>query len=329
MKVPALPESQVAYLRGLQEWNLRTASSITNAISQFQLSVAADPKNAPAFAALSRCYAIGPIFGVGKPTETMPKAREFATRAIALDPDLAEAHSVLAIVAAHYDYDWPTAQREFSTALRLNPSDPYAHLFYSNSYLSVHGRHDQAIAEIKQAIALDPLSIPLQAFLIRTYEWARKYDEARAQFERTNEIAPNFALIHERAAHLFASQGDFQRAIEEDARARMLSGELAETVIARRDLALKSVAQGGAPSYWQSQLDASRQPEQPPEAYASPFGLAVIYSRLGLRKEALNELEKAFDERDVYLTEINVEPAFDGLRHDPRFQNLLHRLNLS
>jgi TolB-like protein/DNA-binding winged helix-turn-helix (wHTH) protein/Tfp pilus assembly protein PilF len=322
------PEAQAAYLRGLEDWNLRTGSSIADAISEFNRAVAADPSYALPFAALARCYVLGPVFGLGNPLETMPKAREFAAHALELDPNLAEAHSMLAMVAAHYDYDWPTAEDEFLAALRLNPSDPYAHLFYSNSFLSPHGRHKEAIEEMQKAIALDPLSIPLQAFLIRTYTWARRYDDARSQFEKTNEVAPNFAVLHERAAHLFVCTGDFKQAIEEDARARLLSGEQADQVIAEKAMQLNALTQGGARSYWQMQLDLSRKKPHPPEAYVTPFGLAVVYAHLGTKDSAFGALEQAFNRRDVQLTEARVEPAFDGLRSDPRFHELLSRIHL-
>jgi TolB-like protein/DNA-binding winged helix-turn-helix (wHTH) protein/Tfp pilus assembly protein PilF len=325
---PVVPRAQAAYLRGLEDWNLRTNLSMADATSLFQQAIAADPNYALPYAALARCYALGPIFGVGNPLETMPRARELAGRALELDPGLAEAHSVLAMVAAHYDFDWPTAEREFQTALRLNPSDPYAHFFYSNSFLSPHGRHQEAIDEIQRSIALDPLSIPLQAFLVRTYTWARRYDDARSQFERTNEVAPNFPLLHERAAHLFAITGDFKQAIEEDARARLLSGEQAEQVIAGRDQQLQALGQGNAQSYWHMQLNLSRQQPSPPEAYTTPFGLALIYAGLGNKELALTALEQAFVRRDVLLTQIDIEPAFDGLRAEPRFRTLMLRVHL-
>jgi tetratricopeptide (TPR) repeat protein len=324
-----VPEAQAAYLRGLEDWNLRTSSSMADAVSEFKRAIAADPNYGLPYAAMARCYAIGPIFGVGNPLETMPRARELSARALELDPELAEAHSILAMVAAHYDYDWPTAEREFQAALRLNPSDPYAHMFYSNSFLSPHRRHQEAIDEMQKAIALDPFSIPLQAFLVRTYSWARRYQDARSQFERTNEVAPNFAVLHERAAHLFANNGDFREAIEEDAHARLLSGEQAEKVIASRDLQWKALAEGGAQSYWQMQWKLSQEQPEPPEGYGTPFGLAVIYARLGKKELALTSLEQAFARRDVQLTEMDVEPAFDGLRPDPRFQTLLRRIHLA
>jgi TolB-like protein/DNA-binding winged helix-turn-helix (wHTH) protein/Tfp pilus assembly protein PilF len=323
-----LPESQVAYLRGLADWNLRTHESITDATEQFKRAIAIDPNYALPYAALARCYTIGPIFGVGSPLETMPLARDLSVRALKLDPGLAEAHSILAMVAAHYDFDWTTAEREFLLALRLNPSDPYAHLFYSNSFLSPHARHREAVDEMQKAIALDPLSPPVQAFLIRTYTWARSYDDARAQFAKTMEVAPNLALLHERAAHIFTYTGDLKKAIVEDAQARLLSGEPAEQVIADRDLQMNALRQRGAQGYWQAQLDLSREKFHPPEAFVTPFGLAVIYSRLGSKNLALSALQEAYERRDVQLTEMQVEPAFDVLRDDPRFRTLLSRIGL-
>jgi TolB-like protein/DNA-binding winged helix-turn-helix (wHTH) protein/Tfp pilus assembly protein PilF len=323
-----LPESQVAYLRGLTDWNLRTRQSITDATEQFKRAIAIDPNYALPYAALARCYAIGPIFGAGNPLETMPMARDLSVRALKLDPGLAEAHSVLAMVAAHYDYDWTTAEREFLLALRLNPSDPNAHLFYSNSFLSPHARHREAIDEMQKAIALDPLSPPMQAFLIRTYTWARSYDDARAQFAKTMEVAPNMPVLHERAAHAFTCTGDLKKAIVEDAQARLLSGEPAEQVVAVRDQQMNALRQRGAQGYWQAQLDLSREKFHPPEAFVSPFGLAVIYSRLGSKDLALSALQEAYERRDVQLTEMQVEPAFDVLRDDPRFRTLLSHIGL-
>lgn len=325
----ALPAAQTAYLRGLEDWNLRTKSSIGDAISQFQRAIAADPNYALPYAALARCYALGPIFGVGDPVETMPQARQLSLHALALDPGLAEAHSIMGMVAAHYDYDWPTAEHEFQTALRLNPSDPYAHMFYSNSYLSPHGRHREAIEEMQEAIALDPLSVPMEAFLFRTYVWARRNDDARSQFERTNEVAPTLAILHERMAHFFALKGDFQHAIEEDAQARLLIGEHAEQVVAQKELQRKMVIAAGAQGYWKAQLELSGSAPAPPEAYVTPFGTAIVYAQLGLRDLAFKSLDEAYARRDVQLTEINVEPAFDKIRSDPRFQSLLHRIHVT
>jgi len=118
-------------------------------------------------------------------------ARSAAARAVGIDSSLGEAHTVLGFVKAHFDFDWPGAEREFRRAIELNPSDAGSHLFYSNSYLSPLGRHNEAIAEMQEAVRLDPFSLPIQSFLGRTYIWARRYDEAEAHLRATLEIVPN------------------------------------------------------------------------------------------------------------------------------------------
>jgi serine/threonine-protein kinase len=258
----------------------------------------------------------------------MPLARQSATQALKLDPNLAEAHVALAIVAAQYDYDWPSAQREFLAALRLNPSDPYAHLFYSASFLSPHRRHQDAIAEVQNATALDPLSPPIQSFIIRTLIWAGRYDDARSQFEKLVQAWPNQALLHERGAHLFACTGDLKSAIEEDAKARLLYGEPSGQVMSEEQMQFASLRQQGDQGYWRAQLVLARQKFQPPESYATPFGQAIIYARLGERDAALSSLEQAFGATDPQLVEIEVEPAFASLQNEPRFRRVLERLQV-
>ena len=132
---------------------------------------------------------------------------------------------------AHYEYDWPGAEREYHRALELNPNDAYGHLFYSNSYLSPLGRHDEAIAEMAKAISVDPFSPPIQSFLGRTYLWARRYDEALAQFNKCAEMFPGFAIDHERLAHLYTYPGKFDNAISEETKARLLAGEDPKSVL--------------------------------------------------------------------------------------------------
>jgi len=325
---PVNAEAQVAYLLGLQALNQRTREGFTNAIAEFQRAVAIDPNYAPPYAALARSYAISPVMGGAKPAEFMPRAREATLRAIALDPSLADAHAALAMVAGHYDYDWGTTEREFRRALELNPSSPNAHFFYSNSYLSPFGHHDEAIAEMQKALELDPFSVPIQAFLGRTYVWARRYDDALAQFRKIGEMSPGFALNHERISHLYAHLNRYDDAIEEDAKARTLSGEDADSVSAKKDALRKAFVEHGSKGFWQTLLEFSKAPQNPPEAYTDQWGVAIIYAQLGDKEKALDALEQAYSERDFMLTEIAVEPGLDPLRSEPRFKALLRRVGL-
>ena len=317
-----------AYLQGLHDWDLRTKPAVERGIAEFQQAIALDPNYAPAYAALARAYSLAPVVGAMPPMESMPKAREAAQRAITLDPSLAAGHSTLGFVLAHYDFDWPAAEREYLRALDLNPNDAYAHLFYSNSYLSPLGRHAEAIAEMQKAVAIDPFSAPVQSFLGRTYIWARQYDQAIAQFRKCAEMFPGFAIDHERLAQLLAFLGKFEDAIAEDTRARLLSGEEENSALQKEAALRHALATSGSPGYWKQLLEFTQLPVNPPETYNSPFGTAILYAQLGEKSKALDSLEKAYEQRTLSMTELAIEPSFDAIRPDPRFQSLLHRTGL-
>jgi len=317
-----------AYLQGQQAWNLRDREGTARSIQQFQHAIEIDSNYAAAYAALARAYALSPVSGFMAASEAMPKARDAASRAIAVDDSLAEAHSMMGFVKAHYEYDWPAARQEFQKALQLNPSDSLAHLFYSNSYLSPLGRHEEAIAEMKTAIALDPFSARIQSFLGRTYVWARRYDDALAHLQNTTQMFPSFAIDHQRLAHLYAYREEYDKAISEETRARILAGEDPHAVLKLEDSMRHAVASRGPRGYWEKLLELSRQPDNPPEAYTTTDGLAILYVRLGDKEKALQALEQGYKERQLHMTEIGIEPAFDALRSEPRFQDLLHRIGL-
>jgi TolB-like protein/DNA-binding winged helix-turn-helix (wHTH) protein/Tfp pilus assembly protein PilF len=328
-EVPSLNAAAYeAYLQGLHDWDLRTKPAVLRAIAEFQQAIALDRNYAPAHAALARTYSLTPVVGAMTAMESMPKAREAAQRAISLDPSLAAGHSTLGFVLAHYDFDWPAAEREYLRALDLNPNDAYAHLFYSNSYLSPLGRHAEAIAEMQKAVAIDPFSAPVESFLGRTYIWARQYDKAQAQFRKCAEMFPGFAIDHERLAQLLAFLGKFEDAIDEDTKARLLAGEEEHSALQKEAALRHALATSGSQGYWKQLLEFTQLPVNPPEAYNSPFGTAILYAQLGEKSKALDSLEKAYGQRSLSMTELAIEPAFDSLGPDPRFQSLLHRVAL-
>ena len=317
-----------AYLQGQQAWDLRDKEGTARSIEQFRRAIEIDPNYAGAYAALARAYALSPVSSFMPASDAMPKARDAAAHAMALDDSLAAGHSIMGFIKAHYEYDWTAAEREFQRALRLNPSDSLAHLFYSNSYLSPLGRHDEAIAEMKTAIALDPLSLRIQSFLGRTYIWARRYDDALAQLQKTTQMFPNLAIEHERLAHLYTYRGEYSNAIAEESRARIIAGEDPQSVLRLEESLRSSFATRGPRGYWEKLLELSQRSDNPPEAYTTHDGLAIIYVRLGEKEKALQALEQAYNERQLHLTEIGIEPAFDPLRSDPRFQGLLHKIGV-
>lgn len=317
-----------AYLQGQQAWNLRDKEGTARSIQQFERAIEIDSQYAAAHAALARAYALSPVSGFMTAWEAMPKARDAASRAITLDDSLAEAHTMMGFVKAHYEYDWPAARQEFQEALQLNPSDSLAHLFYSNSYLSPLGRHEEAIAEMKTAIVLDPFSPRIQSFLSRTYIWARRYDDALAHLRNTTEMFPSFAIDHQRLAHLYAYREEYDKAISEETRARVLAGEDPHAVLKLEDSLRHAFATRGPRGYWEKLLELSRRPDNPPEAYTTTDGLAILYVRLGDKDKAMQALEQGYKERQLHMTEIGIEPTFDALRHEPRFQDLLHRVGV-
>ncbi len=317
-----------AYLLGLQALNLRTNDGSGTSIAEFSRAIEIDPNYAPAYAALARAYSLSQLFRGGRPLETMPRALDAALRALQLDDSLADAHTTLAFVRAHYQYDWAAAEREFRRALELNPSDAQTHFFYSNSYLSPFARHVEAIAEMRTAVELDPLSVPIQAFMGRSYLWARRYDEALAELQKAQQMNPNSALIEERLAHLYTYTGAYDKAIEAETRARVFSGETAENASSVGASLRKALAEGGPRGYWKAVLRLSQSDNNPPESYSTSYGRAIVFARLGEHEKAIAELVTAYDERQLAMTEIAVEPAFDALRADPEFSALVNRVGL-
>ncbi|HEX6805733.1 MAG TPA: winged helix-turn-helix domain-containing protein [Terriglobales bacterium] len=322
------PEAHEAYLLGLQGWNQRNPQGFHQAIAEFTRATELAPNYAAAFAGLARVYSLAPIFADLPADEAVPKALEAANRALALDETMADAHSSLAFTRVHYLHDWTSAEKEFRRAIELEPNNPYGHFFYSNSFLSPTGHHDEAIAEMNKAIELDPLSTRIQSFAGRMYIWARRYDDALAQFQRVNQLDPNFALNHERMAHLYALTGKFNQAVAEEGRARALVGEKPESVQRKTDLLNRAWTSRGAQGYWQAELQLAQDEQNPPEAYTGSFGLARIYSELTDKEKAFANLERAYAERDEEMTNLAVEPHFDFLRSDLRFRDLERRVGI-
>lgn len=323
------PEAHDAYLRGLQGWNQRSKEGFLQAIENFNRATEVDPEYAAAFSGLARVYSLAPIFTGISPSEAAPKALKAANRALSLDETLADAHVALAFVKGHYQYDWAVAEREFRRAIELEPNNAYAHLFYSNSLLSPFGRHDAAISEIHKAIELDPLSSGIQSFAGRTFVWARRYDDALKQLQKVNHMDPNFAVNHERLAQLFTLLANYNKAIEEETKARLLTGEAPQIVLAKMDRLRRAFTTRGVLGYWEEQLQLLRGEQNPPEANVRAFGLAIVYGHIGEKDKAIANLEIAYTERDTQMTELGVDPQFDPLRSDPRFDDLLRRVGIT
>jgi tetratricopeptide (TPR) repeat protein len=323
------PQAHEAFLEGLDAENQRTKQAFERAIAAFNRALDLEPQYARAYAELARTYSLGTVVGLGSPTEMMANARNAAVKAIQIDDTVATAHTTLGFIHAHFEFDWPAAEREFRRGIELNPNDANAHLFYSNSLLSPLGRHDEAIAEMKIAIRLDPLSAPVDSFMGRTYLWARRYSDALAHLQQSVKRFPNFALNHVRLAHLYTYINQFDDAIAEETKAWLLSGLNAREALNRADELRSALASKGQHGYWEKVLEFSQAEMNAPEAYNNSYGTAILYTRLGKNDRAIELLELALTQRPLSMTEIAIEPAFDPLKSNARFLSVLRQVGVT
>jgi len=318
------PEAYQAYLKGRFFWNKWTTEAIKTAIEFYEHAIAIDPGYALAWAGIADAWsAMGGIKAV-PPAEAFPKAKAAASRALELDPALADAHASLGYVRRLFDWDWRGAEAAFREALRLNPSHAAGHRWYGQ-FLSGMARHDEAVREATQALELDPLSISIHTAVGDVLFYARRYEEAIGYYRKALEMDPEFQSGHSDLARALEFKGSVDDAIREYEAAIRLAGRTeaeadpsiglanAYAVAGRRDDALRVL----------EELQRWRE-----ERYVSPWGLASIYARLGEEGRALDWLERAYADHDSTLVWLKVHPRFDPLRKHPRFVALLRQMNL-
>jgi TolB-like protein/DNA-binding winged helix-turn-helix (wHTH) protein/lipopolysaccharide biosynthesis regulator YciM len=313
-------EAHQIYLKGRYFWNRRTREGYRKAIEMFNQAIEKDPSYALAWAGLADCYVLG---GDAKSTEeAFSKAKEAAQKAISLDNTLAEAHTAFALTRMAYDWNFAAAEEEFRRAIALNPNYPTAHHWYADC-LILMGRQDEAIASIRRAQELDPLSLIIGRDAGRVFYFARRYDQAIEQCRKTLELDPNFYPAHVTLGDVYAQKKNYDEAIAEYNRAVSLSGG--------RSLMKASLSYTYAVSGRQEEarrlLDELIESfgERPPSA----FDLATVFTGLGEKDRAFEWLEKAYGERAYRLIYILVDPAFDPIRSDARFENLVKRITSS
>jgi DNA-binding winged helix-turn-helix (wHTH) protein/Tfp pilus assembly protein PilF len=304
------------YLKGRFHWNKRAPQDLRKAIEHFKQAIALDPKYALAFAGLADAYTL--LANAGGPAhEIMPEARACALKAVSLDDNLAEAHASLGNTIIYYGYDFAEAEREHKRAIELNPNYATARHWYSELLMGL-GRHEEAVAEIRRALEIDPLSLLLNRQYGASLLFARRYDAAVAQMRKTVEFDANFAVGHSTLSVAYRMKGDYAESVEELARFQELVGG-EETAASMRE----SFAKGG----WQGFLRAMT--GEPRPSNLTPYNLATFHAELGEKDEAFVELNKAYQNREAILGLLNVDPRFDSLRDDPRFQDLLRRFRFT
>jgi TolB-like protein/DNA-binding winged helix-turn-helix (wHTH) protein/tetratricopeptide (TPR) repeat protein len=320
---PISPESYEDYLKGRFYWNKRSEEGLTKAIEYFQLATQKDPHSALAFAGLADCYSIigSAIVGSVSSQAVAPKARAAALKALELDNSLAEAQTSLATVQFNYDWNWAAASSGFQRAIELNPSYATAYQRYS-LYLMAMGRTQESLAQMNRARELDPLSISMSFSLGWRLYMAHQYDQAIGQLRNTLEMDPNFALPRMVLGQAYEQKGMVPQAI----------AELQKAVAVSRDSPPMLGSLGHAFGVTGNKAEADKilgqLLEQSKKQYVSPFYVSIVYAGLHENEKAMDWLEKAYEDRSNAIIFVKVDPDFDGLRSNPRFQALLRRLAL-
>ena len=320
---PVNPEVHDSYLKGRYCLNKRTEEGLNKAIEYFNESLALNSQYALAYAGLADTYTLlaAASYGSPLPGEAMAKAEAAAMRAIQLDDGLAEAHASLALVRFRLDWDWSQAEKQFQRAIALNPNYATAHHWYA-LFSTVMGRVDEALTSIKRAQTLDPLSLIVQTGVGRLFHFARQYDRAIEQFHSTLRIDPNFAEAHFDLGMTCPEKAWFDEALAEINTAARLTET--RPVI----LAVLGYVNGlaGKRTEAANVLEALQRLSQ--RRYVSPLHFAYLHIGLGEKGKAFQLLHKAVEQRDGLLVYLKVEPMFDRIRSDPRFQEIVRMVGL-
>ncbi len=319
------PEVQEAYLKGRYHLMKFAVDGANRAIEYFEEAIEDDPTYAAPYAGLATAWLLlgQPLGGV--PTrEGLPKAKVAAQKALSLDPDLAQAYLVLGLVSNEYDWNWQEAERLLQRAIELDPSSSSAHSAYG-VHLEKFGRYEESFAEGIRAVELDPLSLFMRANLGEFYYFARQYDRALEEAQEVLDMDPDYDRARGVMMWVYEELGMCEEYLA--LRRERVMGPGAEPGALAGQTALEQACtDSGFEGVWRLEVERSLERIAAGE-YVRPSALASGYARLGRMNEAFEWLERAYDERDGSLTFIKTDPAYDRLRSDPRFQDLLRRMN--
>jgi eukaryotic-like serine/threonine-protein kinase len=315
-------EAYELYLKGRFYWNKRTGESLKKSLEYFNQAIEKDPTYAPAYVGLADAYIVIPFFSVGSPQDSYPKAKAAAKRALEIDDNLAEAHTAMAAVLMDYDWNLSESNKEFERAIELNPNYPNAHHWYARENLIIMGQFEKALAEMRRAQELDPLSLIINANFGKAYFNARRYDEAIQQLRKTIEIDQTFFVAHHYLGSAYAMKGDYSDALSEYQKAHQLNeydphvvaltGRL-YAVAGKRAEALATIAQLKSMAT---------------QRYVPDYSIALVYAALGEKDQAFELLEKSYRDHTVDMLTLYYDPLIDNLRSDPRFADLQRRVGL-
>jgi TolB-like protein/tetratricopeptide (TPR) repeat protein len=314
-------EAYQLYLTGRYYWSKLTPPDIAKSIGFFQQAIEIDPNYALAFQGLADAYSRRAVASDALSKDAFPPAKAAATKALEIDESLAEPHATLALIHMWFDWDWVSAEREGKRAIELNPNSGFAHLAYAH-VLSNLGRHDEAIVHATRSRELDPVSLIVNAREGAVLFSARRYDEARERLQKTLELDPNFWVAHLFLGHVFLEQGKCAEAIAEFSKAKEFSRGNSQAI----SMIGCAWARAGEAVKARGVLEEMKALSA--ERYIPSSNIAALFLAVGERDEAIARLEKAFEERDVRLSFLKIDPKWDSFRSDPRFAAMLQRAGL-
>jgi len=313
-------ESYRLYLKGRNAWNKRTEDGLLQGIKYFEQAIEIDPNYAPAYAGLADCHNMLVVYGIRQPKDEFPKAKEAAIKALEIDDKLAEAHASLAFIKFRWDWDRAETEREFQEAIKLKPSYGPAHQWYSSFLVAVE-RFDEAIGEAKKTDELDPLSFVASSHLAWIYYLAGKSDNAIDQAKKIVDLDPTSFPARRYLGLAYEQKGMYPEAISEFEKGVKLSGSPLMLALLGHAYAVS-----GKRSEAQQVLNDLQQLQS--QRYVSPYTVAAIYAGLNDQEQAFKWLDKAVDERDIWLMNLKVDPQFNKLHSNKRFGDLLAQIRL-
>jgi TolB-like protein len=310
-----------AYLKGRYHWYKRTAGGLNKASQYFERAIEIDPNYAAAYGGLADTIATAAFWGFVAPEPAFDRAKAVAQKALLLDETMAEPHAALGFSLQHYDFDLTSAEREFQLCIQHSPGYSIGHMWYG-ACLCAAGRFEESLAEARLAVQLDPLSVIVRWATSHYFFLARRYDEALDHARAAIEIDPNLPMTRMIMGIVMELHGDYKLAIAEFQEAVRLSGD------APLQLALLAGAYGRAGQHENGHRALSDLHKLGSQSYVMPYWVALAYTGLNERDEALRWLNEGCTNHAAWMTYLGVDPRWDSLRSDARFQDLLRRMNV-
>ena len=319
------PEAYQHYVKGRYYWNKRTSADLRAAISYFNQAIDKDPGYALAYSGMADAYGVLTNYG-SDPNDVTPKASAAAERALELDPTLARPHAVLGYNKMLYDWNFSGGEAEFRRAFELDPSDATAHQWFSETLSYIGGRAQESIDEGNRARQLDPLSPIISFQQAQAYSIDRQFDKAIELYKKLIADNPNFGIAHWGLGRSYWAEHKYPQAIREFETDAQLEGDKNRVEYAAAlDAGFRS---GGWPSALRNGIEVSLAQRKAKTGYISPYGIASLYADLGNKEHAFEWLNTAYQEHGHLLYGLRTDFAFDSLRSDPRYAELVRKIGL-